>query len=401
MAKKKSIEQIDVTSRRVLTRVDFNVPLEDGQVADDWRLHQSLPTINNIIERRGKAILMSHLGRPDGKPDPSLSLKPVHQRLAELLPGVSVHWGGDDCVGDDAKKAAEQLEDGQVLLLENLRFHPEEQKCDEGFAQQLASMADVYCNDAFGTAHRNDASTLGVPRIMTGKPKVVGLLMQQELRYFGEMLENPTRPFVAVLGGAKVSTKIGALHNLMNKVDTILIGGAMAYTILAALGHRVGRSLVERDMIKEAKKILDEAAASPTDLILPRDHTCGKEATRITPVRIFEENIDDEWMGLDLGPDTMAQFSKSLRDARTVVWNGPMGVAEINPFNMGTKQVARAIGRVTEAGGQTAVGGGDTAAAVREMGMEQQFSFISTGGGASLQMLEGRRFDTVDALDDA
>ncbi len=400
---KKTIEQVDVASKRVLMRVDFNVPLDDqGKITDDRRIQQALPSIRSVIDRKGKLILMSHLGRPEGKGyEPQFSLKPAADRLRELLGGVKVIFPGNDCIGPEAAAAVEAMNDGEVVLLENLRFHQGEKKGDSAFAAKLAAYGDIYCNDAFGTAHRNDASMLAVPQAMQGKPRVAGLLLQKELAYLSDTINNAAKPFVAVLGGAKVSDKLGALRNLMGKVDTILVGGAMAYTFLKALGYEVGSSLVQGGMLKQAQEILDLAAASRTDLILPQDHVCGKQISHMTPVEVHEETIPQGWMGLDIGPKSTTQFAQKLLEAKTIVWNGPMGVFETQPFDVGTKQVAQAIATATSRGAVSVVGGGDTAAAVEAFGMADQFSHISTGGGASLEMLEGKSFDSVAVLDDA
>ncbi|MCI0363660.1 MAG: phosphoglycerate kinase [Phycisphaerales bacterium] len=400
---KKTIDQVDVASKRVLTRVDFNVPIDDeGKITDDRRIRQALPTIKSVIERRGKLILMSHLGRPEGKGfEPEHSLKPVAARLAELLPGVKVMFPGNDCVGPEAASAISAMNDREIVVLENLRFHKQEKTGDGLFAAKLANYGDIYCNDAFGTAHRNDASMLAVPLAMKGKPRVAGLLLQKELKYLSEAINNAKPPFVAVLGGAKVSDKLGAIRNLMSKVDTILVGGAMAYTFLKALGQEVGSSLVEARMVNEANAILAAAAASRTDLVLPQDHVCGKQISQYTPVEVHEGNIPYGWMGLDIGPKTSSQFGTILAGAKTVIWNGPMGVFETQPFDVGTKQVAQAIARATKKGAMSVVGGGETAAAVEAFGMAEQFSHVSTGGGASLEMLEGKAFDSIAVLDDA
>lgn len=399
---KKTIDQVDVRSKRVLMRVDFNVPLDAaGKITDDRRIREALPSIKSVIERGGRLILMSHLGRPEGKGfEPAFSLKPAANRLGELLPGVRVSFAADDCVGPAAQQAVEAIKVGEVVVLENLRFHAAEQKGDAAFASKLAAFGDIYCNDAFGTAHRHDASMLAVPKAMAGKPRVAGFLLQKELKYLGEAISNPTRPFVAVLGGAKVSDKLGAIQNLLGKVDTILIGGAMAYTFIKALGFEVGSSLVQLGMLQKAQAILDQANASATNLILPQDHVCGKQITRMTPVQIVKESIPDGWMGLDIGPETVAQYVEELRKAKTVVWNGPMGVFETPPFDVGTRQIAEAIGQATARGAVSIVGGGDSAAAVEHFGLADRFSHVSTGGGASLEMLEGKAFETVALLDE-
>lgn len=402
VVRKKSIEQVDVASKRVLMRVDFNVPLDDkGNITDDRRIRQALPTIKSVIDRGGKLILISHLGRPAGTGyEPNLSLKPAADRLAELLPGTSVTFPSNDCL-DAAADAVKKVSDGQIVLLENLRFYADEQKGDGVFAAKLANYGDIYCNDAFGTAHRNDASMLAVPRAMHGKPCVAGLLLQKELKFLGEALANPAKPFVAVLGGAKVSDKLGALDNLINRVDTILVGGAMAYTFLKALGFEIGSSLVQLGMLKKAQEIIDAAAASDTELVLPQDHVCGKQITRMTPVEVFEENIGDGWMGLDIGPKTTGRYAEIINDAKTIVWNGPMGVFETPPFDVGTEEVAKAIAKATDAGAVSIIGGGDSAAAIEQIGLADRVTHVSTGGGASVEMLEGKSFDSVNALDDA
>ncbi len=344
---------------------------------------------------------MSHRGRPKGVGhEPALSLKPTADRLRELLEGVKVIFPGEDCIGDDARRSVEALGDGEVLVLENLRFHAQEKAGEKSFAARLAAFGDIYCNEAFGTAHRSDASMVGVPRAMKDKPRVAGLLLQKELNYFGELIEHPERPFIAILGGAKVSDKIGAIHNLIGKVDAILVCGAMAYTLLQAVGHEMGASLVEQDRIEEAMRIVEDAKASRTELMLPRDHVCGKELSSQSPVKVtVGPDIPDDWQGLDIGPLTREAYGKKLTTARTIVWNGPMGVFEITPFDQGTNQLAREIVSATEAGAISIVGGGDSAAAVEALGLAEGFSHVSTGGGASLHMLEGRTLLSVELLD--
>lgn len=400
---KKTIEHVEVASSTVLMRVDFNVPLDDaGQIADDRRIRMALPSIKSVIDRGGRLILISHLGRPEGKGvEAALSLKPVADRLGQLLDGVSVSFAADDCVGSQATESASALSDGQVLVLENLRFDAGEKKGDTAFAAKLAEMAHIYCNDAFGTAHRNDASMVAVPQAMSDKPRVAGLLMDKELSFLSETLRSPKTPFVAVLGGAKVSDKLGVLHNLMGKVDTILMGGAMAYTLLKALGFDMGSSMVQLGMLKQAQQIIDEAAASPTDLILPNDHVCGKQISRMTPMKVCKDSIESGWMGLDIGPETVSQFVEEIRKAKTILWNGPMGVFETKPFDVGTKQIAEAIAKASDSGAVSIIGGGETPAAVDEFGLADRFSHISTGGGASLQMLEGKEFASVNLLEEA
>jgi phosphoglycerate kinase len=397
---KKTIDQVDVAGRRVLMRVDFNIPLdEEGNITDDRRIRMALPTIRSVIERGGRLILMSHLGRPKGEgPEPSFSLRPAAERLRELLPDTEVRFVPDDCVGEEARHAVDALSDGEILLLENLRFHKEEKANDDGFARKLAAFGDIYCNDAFGTAHRNHASMHAVPRAMEGKPRVAGFLLQKELRYLAETIEHARRPFVAVLGGAKVSDKLGAIENLIDRVDTILIGGAMAYTFLKASGQSVGSSLIEDDRLDDAARMLKEAGGK---LRLPLDHECGRKPEAGTPTKRFTGEIEDGWMGLDIGPDTVDRYRRTIGEAKTIVWNGPMGVFEVPPFDAGTRAVAEAIAAATGKGAVSVIGGGDSAAAIEAFGLEEKVSHVSTGGGASLQMLEGRSFDSVDLLDEA
>ena len=385
---KQTIEQVDVAGKRVLMRVDFNVPLNNGVITDDRRIQTALPSIRSVIDRGGKLTLMSHLGRPKGEgEEPQYSLKPVALRLAELL-DRPVYFGDDD-------------QNADIVLLENVRFDVGEKTGSRMFSEKLASLGDIYCNDAFGTAHRNHASMVGVPAAMEGKPRVAGLLLASELQYLDDAIRHAEKPFVAVLGGAKVSDKMNAINHLLGKVDTILIGGAMAYTFLVANGEGVGKSLVEHDRIQEAKDMLDAAAASPTDLLLPHDHVCAQQIVHGTPVQVATESIPEGWMGLDIGPETQATYSHKLLHAKTIVWNGPMGVFETEPFDVGTRQIAEAIAKATEKGAVSIVGGGDSAAAISAFGLESQITHISTGGGASLQMLEGRSFESVGMLDNA
>lgn len=398
---KRTIDSVDVTGKRVLMRVDFNVPLDGaGRITDDRRIRMALPSIESVIERGGKLILMSHLGRPGGTgPEPAFSLRPAAERLAELLAPTIVRFPGADCIDAPSVAAIESMQNGQVVVLENLRFSPGEKTGDAAFAGKLAEQADVYCNDAFGTAHRADASMVAVPEAMLDRPRVAGLLLQRELRYLADLLEDPERPFVAVLGGAKVSDKLGAIRHLLGRVDAILVGGAMAYTFLQAKGLQIGSSLVEPAMLEEAAKVLAEPGGA--SILLPTDHRCGQAIEPATPVEVLGPGIESGWMGLDIGPQTETVYGDRVRGARTIVWNGPMGVFECPPFDTGTRAVAEAITRATAAGAQSVVGGGDSAAAVEAFGMEDGFSHISTGGGASLRMLEGGDFASVDALEDA
>lgn len=401
---KKTIDQTDVASKRVLMRVDFNVPLDDGGgITDDRRIVQALATIQSVIARGGKLILMSHLGRPAGKGhEPAFSLKPAAERLRELLGGTKVHFAEKDCIGPEAAALVNAVKDGEIVVLENLRFHKAENKGDPAFAAKLAAYGDIYCNDAFGTAHRNDASMLAVPQAMAGKPRVAGLLLQKELKYLSEALQKPARPFVAVLGGAKVSDKLSAIANLVGKVDTILIGGAMAYTFLKALGKEVGASLVQADMLEQAKQALDAAKAGKTEVMLPVDHVCAEKIEANAATKICKESIPAGWMGLDIGPETVKLYVDVIGKAKTIVWNGPMGVFETPPFDQGTRALAEAMAKASSGGGAvTIVGGGDSAAAVEAFGLAEQFSHVSTGGGASLEMLEGKKFASVAVLDEA
>ena len=383
---KRTIEQVDVSGKRILMRVDFNVPLQDGVITDDRRIIMSLPSIRSVLERGGKVTLMSHLGRPKGEGyESQYSLKPVAKRLEELL-DIPVHFGDDD-------------PDAEIVLLENVRFDAGEKTGSTTFSEKLATLGDIYCNDAFGTAHRNHASMVGVPQLMEGKPRVAGLLLASELQYLGDAIEHAEKPFVAVLGGIKVSDKMDAIKHLLGKVDTILIGGAMAYTFLVATGKEVGKSLVERDRIQDAKEMLDAAAASSTELRLPHDHVCAQQIAKGTSVQVTNDPIPEGWMGVDIGPETQSKYTGTLLHAKTIVWNGPMGAFETPPFDEGTRQVAEAIAKATTNGAVSIVGGGDSAAAITTFELEAQITHISTGGGASLQMLEGKSFNSVELLD--
>ena len=391
---KKTIQDVDVRGKRVLMRVDFNVPLdEQGNITDDRRIQLALPTIRSVIERGGRLILISHLGRPKGKPDPKFSLKPVATRLGELLQ-QEVKFV-PHVIGPEVDHAVEGMKDGEVVLLENLRFHPGEKAGDPEFAAALAKLADIYCNDAFGTCHRTDASMVAVPKAMNGKPKVVGFLVEKEIRYLSEVISHPERPFVAILGGAKVSDKIKVIHNLLNICDQVLIGGAMAYTFSLATGDSVGDSLVEPDCVDLARELIE---AGGDRLVLPVDAHCGDRFAPDCNKQIVPAGrIPDGWMGLDIGPETASLFSKVIHGCKTVVWNGPMGVFEMPPFDEGTRAVAQAI---AETDCTSIIGGGDSAAAITQLGFEDKVTHVSTGGGASLAMLEGRRFEAVDLLDD-
>jgi phosphoglycerate kinase len=391
---KKTVADVDVKGKKVLARVDFNVPLDGSKITDDRRIVQALPTIKSVIERGGRLILMSHLGRPKGGPEPKYSLKPAASRLSELL-GKEVKFA-PDCIGPEVEALAASLKDGEVLLLENLRFHKGEEKNELPFAQQLAKLGDIYVNDAFGTAHREHASTFGVPQLLQGKPRVIGFLIQKELKFLGEAVSNPNRPFVAILGGAKVSDKINVIEKLLEKADKLLIGGAMAYTFFLAQGKEVGKSLVERDKVSLAAGLLQQAREK---LNLPVDTVISDRMTDDAQTKIIGGNIPADMEGFDIGPKTIALFSKQIATAKTIIWNGPMGVFEKKPFAEGTRAIAQAVADATSKGATTIIGGGDSAAAIEQMGLADKVSHVSTGGGASLEFLENGHFSTIDILD--
>jgi len=395
--KKMTIDDIAVAGKRVLVRVDFNVPLEKGKITDDTRIVETLPTIRKLLAGKGRLILMSHLGRPKGGPSLEFSLQPVAVRLGELL-GVSVKFASD-CIGGEVEAMAEGLKDGEVLLLENLRFHKEEEKNDETFARSLAKLGDVYVNDAFGSAHRAHASTEGVTRFL--KPAVAGYLMQKELAYLGGALENPARPFVAVLGGSKISGKIDVIQNLLGKVDVLLIGGGMAFTFYKAEGLEIGSSLLEEDKVALAADLKKQAQVKKTKMLLPVDCVVADRfAVDAERKVVREDEIPGDWMALDIGPDTVKIFRDEILKAKTVVWNGPMGVFEMEPFAAGTNAVAQALADATKSGATTIIGGGDSAAAIAKAGLKNAVSHVSTGGGASLEFLEGKILPGVAALTD-
>src|ERR1700691_142290 len=401
---KLSIRDIDLRNKRVFIRVDFNVPLtDDGQeITDDTRIVATLPTIEYALRHNAKVILASHLGRPKGKPDPRYSLKPVVTRLRELLDkklgeGVNVAFS-PDCVGEIAEELARQLESGQVLLLENLRYHAEEEANDPAFSKALASLAEVYVNDAFGSAHRAHASTEGITHFL--KPAVAGLLMEKEITYLGKALEAPEKPFVAIIGGSKISGKIDVIDNLLDKVDTLVIVGGMAYTFQRALGVTTGKSLVEEDKIDMAKAALDKAKAKGVNLLLPVDNILADNFAVDAKTQPWDtsKNFPADWQGLDIGPKSIAAIEKVVSRARTIVWNGPAGVFEFPRFAVGTNAIAKAV-----AANQAAIsiiGGGDSVAAVKQAGVADQIKHISTGGGASLEFLEGKKLPGVEALTD-
>jgi phosphoglycerate kinase len=396
---KLSIRDLPLNNHRVLMRVDFNVPLEDGRVIDDTRIRETLPTIEYALRHGARLVLASHLGRPKGKPNPKISLKPAAERLRmlldkELAPGENVGFC-PDCIGPEAEEMSGKLEKGQTLLLENLRFHPEEEANDPKFSKQLAGLADYYVNDAFGTAHRAHASTVGITRFV--KKSAAGLLMEKELEYLGKVLRHPEPPFVAILGGAKVSDKIGVIRNLMGKVGTLIIGGGMAYTFLKAQGEPIGKSLVEEDKVDLAGQLLQEAKSHKLKFLLPVDHVVADRVeANANPQIVNSGHIPANMMALDIGPKTVEAFTKEIARARTIVWNGPMGVFEVAPFSKGTFKLAQAIAE--NAAATSIVGGGDSVSAVHAAGVAEKITHISTGGGASLEFLEGKKLPGVEAL---
>ena len=391
---KKTIEDIDVSGKKVLVRCDFNVPLDENKnITDETRINAALPTIKYLLEHGAAVILCSHLGRPKGEFNMKYSLAPVAKRLSEKL-GFEVKLA-KDVIGPDAKKLAAEVKPGQAVLLENVRFHAEEEKNDPAFAKELASMAEIYVSDAFGTVHRAHASTAGVAEYL---PAVAGFLIGKELNFLGKAVTNPERPFVAILGGAKVKDKIGVITNLIEKVDTLLIGGGMAYTFMKATGGEIGNSLCDEERLGLALELLDKAKAKGVKLLLPVDNVCGKEFNNDTEQMVCESGkIPEGWEGLDIGPKTVELFSKEIKAAKTVVWNGPMGVFEMPNFAKGTLAIATAM---AETDATTIIGGGDSAAAVTQMGLAGKMSHISTGGGASLEFLEGKTLPGVAALND-
>ncbi|MBD5559194.1 MAG: phosphoglycerate kinase [Clostridia bacterium] len=391
---KKTIEDVDVRGKKVLVRVDFNVPLDDKQqITDETRILAALPTIQYLVKNGAKVILISHLGRPKGEVNPKFSLKPVAERLGQLLDTKVLF--ADDCVGPEAQKVVDELQDGQVALLENLRFHKEETQNDPEFAKQLAGLADIYVNDAFGSAHRAHASTAGVADYL---PAVAGYLIGKELDVMGKALEDPVRPFVAILGGAKVSDKIGVISNLLNKVDSLIIGGGMANTFVMAEGNEVGKSLVDAEKLDLAKDLLKQAKDKGVKVMLPVDFVVAREVSADAPTEVVAvDEIPADEMALDIGPETRKQFADAVKNAKTVIWNGPMGVAEIAQFAEGTKAVAQAL---ADTDAITIIGGGDSAAAVKQLGYADKMTHISTGGGASLEFLEGKELPGVAALND-
>lgn len=392
---KKTIEDIDVKGKKVLARCDFNVPLKDGEITNDKRIVAALPTIKYLMEHGAKVILCSHLGRPKGEYKPEFSLAPVAKRLSEYL-GVEVKLAEDDeVVGPNAKAMAAELKDGEVMLLENVRYRAEETKNEENFSKELASLADIFVNDAFGTAHRAHCSTTGVASYL---PAVCGYLIQKEIKFMGGALANPKRPLVAILGGAKVSDKIGVIENLIDKCDTIIIGGGMAYTFMKYLGHNIGTSLLEADWVEKAGEMMKKAEDKGVKFLIPVDNKVGKEYDENTEAKVVSsDDIPDGWMGLDIGPETQEVFANAIKGAGTVIWNGPMGVSEWDNFAAGTICVAKAV---ADSGAISIIGGGDSVAAVTKLGFADKMSHISTGGGASLEFLEGKDLPGICALQD-
>lgn len=392
---KKTIEDIDVKGKKVLARCDFNVPLKDGEITNDKRIVAALPTIKYLMEHGAKVILCSHLGRPKGEYKPEFSLAPVAKRLSEYL-GVEVKLAEDaEVVGPNAKAMAAELKDGEVMLLENVRYRAEETKNEENFSKELASLADIFVNDAFGTAHRAHCSTTGVASYL---PAVCGFLIQKEIKFMGGALANPKRPLVAILGGAKVSDKIGVIENLIDKCDTIIIGGGMAYTFMKYLGHNIGTSLLEADWVEKVGEMMKKAEDKGVKFLIPADNKVGKEYDENTEAKIVSsDDIPDGWMGLDIGPKTQEIFADAIKGAGTVIWNGPMGVSEWDNFAAGTISVAKAV---ADSGAISIIGGGDSVAAVTKLGFADKMSHISTGGGASLEFLEGKDLPGICALQD-
>ena len=395
---KKTLKDIDVKGKKVLVRVDFNVPMSKtnpGEITDDSRIKAALPTINHLIENGGKVILMSHLGRPKGEAKKEFSLEPVSKRLSELLNKDVKFLAADLVVDENVKKSIENLQEGEVALLENTRYRKEETKNGEEFAKELASLGDVFVNDAFGTSHRAHASNVGVSSIL---PSALGFLVEKEVTVMGKALDKPERPFVAILGGAKVSDKIGVIENLLDKVDTILIGGGMAYTFLKAQGKEIGLSLLEEDKMDLSLELVEKAKAKGVKILLPVDGVIAQDISEDAETKVVDiDSIPKDWESLDIGPKTAEIFAEEVRNAKTVVWNGPMGVFEVKPFSNGTYTVAKAL---TECEGTTIVGGGDSALAVETAGYKDQITHVSTGGGASLEFLEGKELPGISAIED-
>lgn len=392
---KMTIKDIELKGKKVLVRVDFNVPIEDGKIGDDNRIVQALPTIRYILEQGGLPILTSHLGRPGGKVVPELSLRPVAEHLAKLV-DTKVHFAVD-CIGEKATEAIDKAKEGEIVLLENVRFHPGEKANEEAFCMRLATHGDLFVNDAFGSSHRAHASVAGVTQFL--QPAVSGFLLEKEIKYLDQSVNNPKHPFVAILGGAKVSDKIGVIENLLDKVDTIIIGGGMTYTFYKAKGLPVGNSLVEEEKVDLAKSLIKQAEERGVNLMLPMDSVVAKEFKNEAEHKVVDEDgIEEGWMALDIGPQSAISFGNVIKQARTVVWNGPMGVFEMDNFADGTFAVAESLAEATDKGAITIIGGGDSAAAIKKAGLEDRVSHVSTGGGASLEFLEGNELPGVAAL---
>jgi len=396
MLNKMTVDDINVKGKRVLVRCDFNVPLQDGQITDDIRIVEALPTIKKLINDGGKIILCSHMGKPKGTPKPELSLAPVAERLSELLKKEVVFAKDDNVVGENAKAAMAAMKDGDVILLENTRYRAEEEKNIDTFSKELASLCDVFVNDAFGTAHRAHCSNVGVTQYVD--TAVVGYLMQKEIEFLGNAVNNPKRPFVAILGGSKVSSKISVINNLLDKVDTLIIGGGMAYTFMKAQGDEVGMSLLEADYLDYANEMVEKAKEKGVKLLIPVDTVVAKEFSNDAEYKTVKRGeIEPDWQGLDIGEETCRLFADAIKDAKTVVWNGPMGVFEMPNFAKGTMAIAKALAEIDAT---TIIGGGDSAAAVNQLGFGDKMTHISTGGGASLEFLEGKELPGVAAAND-
>lgn len=395
MLNKKTIEDINVCGKKVLVRCDFNVPLKDGVITDENRLNGALPTIKYLIENGAKVILCSHLGKPKGEAKPELSLAPVATRLSEMLGKEVVFAADDNVVGENAKAAVEKMENGDVVLLQNTRYRKEETKNEENFSKELASLAEIFVNDAFGTAHRAHCSTVGAGEFL--KERACGYLIQKELKFLGEAVETPVRPFTAILGGAKVSDKIAVIEQLLEKVDNLIIGGGMAYTFLKAQGYEIGTSLVEEEKVDYAREMMKKAEEKGVKLLLPIDNAVADKFADVEPVITEDANIPAGFMGLDIGPKTIELYVNTVKNSKTIVWNGPMGVFEFENFNKGTLAVAKAMADLTDA--TTVIGGGDSAAAVNQLGFGDKMTHVSTGGGASLEFLEGKELPGIVALD--
>lgn len=395
MLNKKTIEDINVCGKRVLVRCDFNVPLKDGVITDENRLNGAMPTIKYLVDKGAKVILCSHLGKPKGEAKPELSLAPVAKRLSEMLGKEVVFAADENVVGENAKAAVAKMENGDVVLLENTRYRKEETKNEENFSKELASLAEIFVNDAFGTAHRAHCSTVGAGEFLA--ERACGYLIQKELKFLGEAVANPVRPFTAILGGAKVSDKIAVINELLEKVDNLIIGGGMAYTFLKAQGYEIGTSLVEEDKVEYAKEMMEKAKAKGVKLLLPIDNSVADKFADVKPVITEDANIPSGYMGLDIGPKTIEEYVNTVNASKTIVWNGPMGVFEFENFASGTLAVAKAMAQLTDA--TTVIGGGDSAAAVNQLGFGDKMTHVSTGGGASLEFLEGKELPGIVALD--